>query len=218
MIKIGILGCGKIAQVRHIPEYAANPDCELVGFFNPTKSRAEDMAAKYGGRVYDTAEELLADPEIDAVSVCAANYAHAELTIKALKAGKSLAFEDISRVKPNTGFSKSNRHISLFAYQKMRELILYKEQKYGVSVRFINPAYTSQTGKLKYMRRYGLSVHGSASFVIARRGLGFTDKIPKLPDIPEYIFSRPRMKQWKAIHEKAKAFRPSDLIRHTPAF
>jgi len=93
MIKIGILGCGKIAQVRHIPEYAANPDCELVGFFNPTKSRAEDMAAKYGGRVYDTAEELLADPEIDAVSVCAANYAHAELTIKALKAGKHVLCE-----------------------------------------------------------------------------------------------------------------------------
>ena len=40
MIKIGILGCGKIAQVRHIPEYAANPDCQLVGFYNPTKSRA----------------------------------------------------------------------------------------------------------------------------------------------------------------------------------
>lgn len=141
-----------------------------------------------------------------------------EIFREALKAGKSLAFEDISRVKPNTRFSKSNRHISLFAYQKMRELILYKEQKYGVSVRFINPAYTSQTGKLKYMRRYGLSVHGSASFIIARRGLGFIDKIPKLPDIPEYIFSRPRMKQWKAIHEKAKAFRPSDLTRHTPAF
>ena len=88
MIKIGILGCGKIAQVRHIPEYAANPDCQLVGFYNPTKSRAEDMAAKYGGLAYDTAEELLANPEIDAVSVCAANYAHAALSIQALKAGK----------------------------------------------------------------------------------------------------------------------------------
>ena len=88
MLKIGILGCGKIAQVRHIPEYAANPDCELKGFYNPTKSRAEDMALKYGGVAYDTAEELLADPEIDAVSVCAANYAHAELAIKAMKAGK----------------------------------------------------------------------------------------------------------------------------------
>ena len=93
MIKIGILGCGKIAQVRHIPEYAANPDCRLVGFFNPTKSRAEDMAAKYGGLAYDTAEELLANPEIDAVSVCAANYAHAALSIQALKAGKHVLCE-----------------------------------------------------------------------------------------------------------------------------
>ena len=93
MLKIGILGCGKIAQVRHIPEYASNPNCELVGFFNPTKSRAEDMAAKYGGKAYDSAEELLADPEIDAVSVCAANNAHAELTIKALKAGKHVLCE-----------------------------------------------------------------------------------------------------------------------------
>ena len=93
MLKIGILGCGKIAQVRHIPEYADNPNCELVGFFNPTRSRAEDMAAKYGGRAYDTAEELLADPAIDAVSVCAANNAHAELTIKALKAGKHVLCE-----------------------------------------------------------------------------------------------------------------------------
>ena len=93
MIKIGILGCGKIAQVRHIPEYAANPDCALKGFYNPTKSRAEDMAAKYGGVVYDTAEELLRDPEIDAVSVCAANYAHAELAIQAMKAGKHVLCE-----------------------------------------------------------------------------------------------------------------------------
>ena len=93
MIKIGILGCGKIAQVRHIPEYAANPDCQLVGFYNPTKSRAEDMAAKYCGLAYDTAEELLANPEIDAVSVCAANYAHAALSIQALKAGKHVLCE-----------------------------------------------------------------------------------------------------------------------------
>lgn len=93
MIKIGILGCGKIAQVRHIPEYAGNPDCTLRGFFNPTRSRAADMAAQYGGIIYETAEELLADPEIDAVSVCAANYAHAELTIKALRAGKHVLCE-----------------------------------------------------------------------------------------------------------------------------
>ena len=93
MLKIGVLGCGKIAQVRHIPEYDANPNCKLAAFYNPTRSRAEDMAKKYGGKVYDTAEELLADPDIDAVSVCAANYAHAELAIKALRAGKHVLCE-----------------------------------------------------------------------------------------------------------------------------
>ena len=51
------------------------------------------MAAKYGGKVYDTPEALLADPEIDAVSVCAANYAHAELAIKAMRAGKDVLCE-----------------------------------------------------------------------------------------------------------------------------
>ena len=93
MLNIGIIGCGKIAQVRHIPEYAANENARLVGFFNPSTHRAEEMAAKYGGKVYVTAEDLFADPEIDAVSVCAANYAHAELTIQALRAGKHVLCE-----------------------------------------------------------------------------------------------------------------------------
>ena len=93
MFRIGILGCGKIAQVRHIPEYAANPDAELYGFFSPNRKRAEEQAAKYGGRVFDSAQELLADGSIDAVSICAANYAHAELAIMALRAGKHVLCE-----------------------------------------------------------------------------------------------------------------------------
>ena len=93
MINVGIIGCGKIAQVRHIPEYAENPDVELAAFYNPSRKRAEEQAEKYGGKVYDTAEELLADKSIDAVSICAANYAHAELTIKALEAGKHVLCE-----------------------------------------------------------------------------------------------------------------------------
>lgn len=93
MIGIGIIGCGKIAQVRHIPEYADNLDARIIGFFDFNKQRAEELAAKYGAKAYDTLDELLADERIDAVSVCVANVAHCETTLKALKAGKHVLCE-----------------------------------------------------------------------------------------------------------------------------
>ena len=93
MKKIGIIGCGRIAQERHIPEYAENPDAELAGFYDINMERAAELADKYGGKAYASYEELLNDPKIDAVSVCAANSAHAEITIAALKAGKHVLCE-----------------------------------------------------------------------------------------------------------------------------
>ena len=93
MIKIGVLGCGKIAQVRHIPEYADNKDAQIVGFYDINLERAKALAETYGGTAYETVEELLVNPEIDAVSICTANFAHAELTIAALNAGKHVLCE-----------------------------------------------------------------------------------------------------------------------------
>lgn len=93
MIGIGIIGCGKIAQVRHIPEYADNPACKLIAFFDFNLERAQTIAKKYGATACSSLEELLAIPEIDAVSVCVANVAHCEVTVKALKAGKHVLCE-----------------------------------------------------------------------------------------------------------------------------
>lgn len=92
-VKVGIIGCGKIAQVRHIPEYTSNPDVCLYGLFDLNKERAAQLAEKYGCKAYDSYEELLADPGIDAVSVCVANNVHAEISIAAMKAGKHVLCE-----------------------------------------------------------------------------------------------------------------------------
>ena len=92
-IRVGIIGCGKIAQIRHIPEYTANPHAEVYGFYDINLSRAEELAKKHGGKAYASYQELLEDPEIDAVSVCAANHVHAEISIAALKAGKHVLCE-----------------------------------------------------------------------------------------------------------------------------
>ena len=93
MIRVGIIGCGKIAQVRHLPEYAANPNAEIVAFYDKNKARAEEMAARYGGKVYNSFYELVDDPGVDAVSICVENRSHAEICTAALYAGKHVLVE-----------------------------------------------------------------------------------------------------------------------------
>ena len=93
MINIGIIGCGKITQVRHLPEYVENPQAHLTGLYDINQSRAEELTRKYGGKAYSSIEEMLTDPEIDAVSVCTSNATHAQITIQALEAGKHVLCE-----------------------------------------------------------------------------------------------------------------------------
>ncbi len=86
MLRIGVIGCGKITVVRHAPEYDENPNCELIGWFDAFPERAQAMADLYGGKVCESIDELL-EMKPDAVSVCVANCDHAEVTIRALEAG-----------------------------------------------------------------------------------------------------------------------------------
>jgi predicted dehydrogenase len=93
MIRVAVIGCGKIAQTRHIPEYEANADAQIMGFYDLNQERAKGLAARFGGKAYESVEALLADPNIDAVSVCVANNAHAKVSIDALRAGKHVLCE-----------------------------------------------------------------------------------------------------------------------------
>jgi hypothetical protein len=49
----------------------------------------------------------------------------------------------------------------------------------GIEIRKVNPAYTSVIGKLKYTPQFNIDKDIAAAFVIARRGLGFKEKLPK---------------------------------------
>ena len=93
ILRVGIIGCGKIAQVRHIPEYLDNEHAQIAGFYDRSMERAQEMARKFGGKVYKSYHELLENGEIDAVSVCVPNNLHAEVTIAALQAGKHVLCE-----------------------------------------------------------------------------------------------------------------------------
>ena len=87
-IGVAIIGSGSIATHRHAPEYAANPNVEILAFVDRFPERAEKLAKKYGAKSFSKYEDALDLKGVDAVSVCTPNAFHAPITIAALKAGK----------------------------------------------------------------------------------------------------------------------------------
>ncbi|QSX23351.1 Gfo/Idh/MocA family protein (plasmid) [Priestia aryabhattai] len=87
LVKVGIIGCGSIAQYRHLPEYKMNKEVEIVAVCDINEQRAIEVAGQYGAKAYINYEELLTSGTVDAVSVCTPNYLHASISIAALKSG-----------------------------------------------------------------------------------------------------------------------------------
>ena len=86
-LRVGVIGCGSIAQHRHLPEYIANKNVELVAVCDINENRVKEIAEKYEAAAYTNYEELLTSGTVDAVSVCTPNYLHAPISIAALNAG-----------------------------------------------------------------------------------------------------------------------------------
>jgi predicted dehydrogenase len=92
-IKVAVIGCGSISKYRHIPEYAANPNVELVAFVDIVEARAQAFAEQYGGQAYTDYKEMLAAVKPDAVSVNLPNRLHAPVSIDAANAGAHVLVE-----------------------------------------------------------------------------------------------------------------------------
>ncbi|MBW7476798.1 Gfo/Idh/MocA family oxidoreductase [Paenibacillus oenotherae] len=92
-IRVAVIGCGAIAERRHIPEHAANPNVELVAFCDPKLERAQKYADQFGAQAFANYEDLLNQIKPDAVSVCTPNYLHAPVSIAAAKGGAHVLVE-----------------------------------------------------------------------------------------------------------------------------
>lgn len=95
-VRIGIIGCGGIANNKHLPSLKALKNCEIVAFCDIILSRAESTAKKFGtpdAKVYEDYKELLKDESIEVVHVCTPNRSHSFITVDALEAGKHVMCE-----------------------------------------------------------------------------------------------------------------------------
>ena len=74
---------------------------------------------------------------------------------------------------------KYARMLSSFSYGKVKAYFLSRGYREGVEIVAVNPAYSSVVGRVKFMERYGLTVHQAAALVLARRYLGYSERIPR---------------------------------------
>ncbi len=91
MLKVGLLGAGRIGQV-HAKAITAHPASELAAVSDVFAESAEKLAASYGASVR-TSEEIIADPSIDAVLIATSTDTHSDFIEAATQAGKAVLCE-----------------------------------------------------------------------------------------------------------------------------
>lgn len=136
-MKVAVIGCGTIATGQHIPAYIKNPETEIQYFCDPAPGKAEEVVQQFGcGTALTDWRDVLADPEVEAVSICTPNKFHSEIAISAMKSGKHVLCEkpaartyeeaaEMQKVQHETGkvlnigvFNRFNDNV-----EKIRQLI-----------------------------------------------------------------------------------------------
>ena len=94
MVKWGIIGCGNVAENKGGPALYRASGSQLIAVMRRDKEKAADFAKRHGAkRYYDKVEDLLADPEVNAVYVATPVNLHHPHTIQAARAGKHIICE-----------------------------------------------------------------------------------------------------------------------------
>jgi len=163
--RFGIIGCGGIANQKHMPALVQFPDeVELVAFCDLIPERAQAAAEKYGipgSKTYTDYHQLLADKSIDVVHVCTPNVSHCEISVAALEAGKHVLCEKpmaatYADAKKMYDAAQRNGKLLTIGYQ-------YRHWKtHQVMKRYCEEGLLGEIyyGEATAMRRRGVPTHG----------------------------------------------------------
>lgn len=155
-IRVGVIGVGSIAE-SHIAGYKSDPRVELYAFCDINEERLKEKGARHGvTRLYTDVREMVKLPELDAVSVCTWNAAHAPCAIAALEAGKDVLCE-----KPMALNTAEAEAMRAAAQKSGRLLMIGFVRRFGndcgVVQDFIKAGYFGELyyAKATYLRRNG---------------------------------------------------------------
>jgi predicted dehydrogenase len=160
-IRVGVIGAGIGAA--HLNGYNAVPGVEVVGLADLNAERARQVAETYGvPQTFHDYADLLALPDLDAVSVCLPNALHAPVSIAALERGKHVLVE-----KPMARTVAEAEAMIAAAQAQARVLMVSFNHRYRADVQWLRQYIeTGALGRIYYakahwMRRSGIPRLGS---------------------------------------------------------
>ena len=147
MYKVGIIGYGKMGQIRH-QVISAFEDVKVQSIYDPEIVDTEIEKAQ-------NSDQIIENPEIDAVFTCTPNYLNKPLTIQSLKAGKHVFCE-----KPPAFTAKDIEEIRAVEKESGKVLMYGFNHRHHASIKYMKKLVDDKEfGKILWMRgRYGKSV------------------------------------------------------------
>lgn len=136
-VQWGIVGCGEVTEVKSGPALQKAGRSTVTAVMRRDGEKAADYARRHGiGKSYDSAQQLIEDPEVNAVYIATPPASHCELTLAALKAGKpvlvekpmSLTLEEGRRMAAASKDAGQSLVVAFYRralprFERMRELI-----------------------------------------------------------------------------------------------
>lgn len=199
-VRIGVIGCG--AGRFHAQRYASMADVELVALAGLDQDRCREIARKHNiPRLYRDYTELIAQPDIDGVSICVPNHLHAPMAVAALEAGKHVLVE-----KPLATSLAEGEAMAEAAARTGRVLMIVFNYRYRNDSRILKrhiedkslgEIYFVRTG---WLRHQGIPVGAGGWFTDkARSGGGcLIDLGVHMLDLALWLMGNPRVKSVNA--------------------
>jgi len=140
----GIIGCGNVTEVKSGPGFQKAEGSSLVAVMRRDRAKAEDYARRHGvPRAYDNADQLIADPAVDAVYIATPPSSHCELALRIAAAGKPCLVEKPMAVTHGECVRMNDAYraagVPLFAAYYRRALPRFLEARRLLSAGAIGP-------------------------------------------------------------------------------
>lgn len=150
--RVGVIGCGGIANGKHLPALSRQDKVQVVAFCDIIKERAEAAAEQYGSAdaaVYTDYQELLKDASIDIVHVLTPNDAHAEISIAALEAGKHVMCE-----KPMAKTAADAKRMAEAAKRTGKKLTIGYDNRFRQDSLYLKKSVKQASSAISIMRKH----------------------------------------------------------------